>query len=76
MDDRIMAVNYTRQGNSFSAEPPCLWSPAKIRRIGVQLNFDVSPDGKQVAMVPYPEVEAKGGSLGGLLQWSKSHAKR
>ncbi len=35
----------------------------KVRRNGVQLNFDVSPDGKQVAMFPYPEVEAKGGSL-------------
>jgi serine/threonine-protein kinase len=63
MDDRLMAVNYTMEGDSFSAGTPRVWSPVKIRRIGVQLNFDVSPDGKQVAMFPYPETEAKGGSL-------------
>ena len=63
IDDRIMAASYTTQGDSFSAGPPRVWSPVKVRRTGVQLNFDVAPDGKRVAMFPYPEVEAKGGSL-------------
>ncbi len=63
IDDRIMAVSYSTQGDSFSAGTPRVWSPVKIRRNGIQQNFDVSPDGKRVAMFPYPEVEAKGGSL-------------
>ncbi len=62
-DDRIMAASYTTLGDSFSAGPPRVWSPMKIRRNGILLNFDVSPDGKRVAMFPHPEVEAKGISL-------------
>ena len=46
IDDRITTASYTTQGNSFSAGTPRVWSPVKIRRIGVQQNFDVAPDGK------------------------------
>jgi hypothetical protein len=31
-NDRIMAVDYTVQGNSFSAGKPRVWSPTQIRR--------------------------------------------
>jgi serine/threonine-protein kinase len=62
-DDRIMAVSYTEQGGSFSTGPPRLWSPTKTRRIGVQQSFDVSPDGKHVAMFPSAEIDGGGGNL-------------
>ena len=58
-----MAASYTTQGNWFSAGTLRVWSPVKVRRNGVQQNFDIAPNGKMVAMFPYPEVEAKGGSL-------------
>jgi hypothetical protein len=58
-----MAARYTEQGNSFSSETPRVWSPAKIRRNGVQQSFDVAPDGKHLAMFPGAEPEATGGTL-------------
>jgi hypothetical protein len=56
-DDRVMAAGYTTQGDSFTAGIPRAWSPMQIRRIGAQQSFDVSPDGKRVAMFPRPAVE-------------------
>jgi len=51
-DSHIMAANYTTQGDAFSAGAPHVWSPLPTRRITVQQSFDVSPDGKRVAMFP------------------------
>ena len=62
-DDRIMAASYTIQGNASSSREPRLWSPVKIRRIGVQQNFDVSPDGKRVVMFPVGEAADPASSL-------------
>jgi hypothetical protein len=55
MDDRIMAVSYSIQGDAFSAGPPRPWSQTKIRRNSVQQNFDSSPDGKHAVFFPSPE---------------------
>ncbi len=62
-DDRIMAASYTIQGDSFSAGVPRVWSPTPVRRNSVQLNFDVSPDGKRVIMFPQPVAETSTGNL-------------
>ena len=62
-DDRVMAVSYSLQGDSFSSGAPRVWSPNKVRRNGVQGSFDVSPDGKRVAMFPSAEVEQAGSTL-------------
>jgi serine/threonine-protein kinase len=62
-DDRIMAVNYTIQGDSFSAEKPRAWSPTQVRRINVQQNFDVAPDGKHVVVFPRSAAAESPGSL-------------
>jgi serine/threonine-protein kinase len=62
-DNRIMVAGYTTQGESFSAVIPRVWTPAPVRRIGVQQSFDVSPDGKYVAAFPAPAEEEAGGSL-------------
>lgn len=62
-DDRIMVASYTIQGDSFSAGVPRVWSPTPIRRHGVQLNFDVAPDGKRVIMFPQPAANAPTGNL-------------
>ncbi len=61
-DDRIMAAAYSTQGDSFSVGTPRVWSPTPVRRIGVLQNFDVSPDGKRVVMLPQPAREDTGGS--------------
>ncbi|MBZ5578018.1 MAG: serine/threonine-protein kinase [Acidobacteriia bacterium] len=62
-DDHIMAAAYSVQGDSFSSGAPRVWSPTQIRRNGVQGSFDVSPDGKRVAMFPGTEVEQPGSTL-------------
>jgi serine/threonine-protein kinase len=51
-DNRIMAASYTTQGDAFSPATPRVWSPTPVRRLGVQLSFDVAPDGKHVVMFP------------------------
>jgi hypothetical protein len=61
--DRILAASYTIQGNSFSSGEPHLWSPVKIRRIGVQQSFDISPDGKRAVVFPSGEAADSAGSL-------------
>jgi hypothetical protein len=52
-----MVANYSIQGDSFSPGVPRVWSPTPVRRNGVQLNFDISPDGKRVIMFPQPVAE-------------------
>ena len=62
-DDHIMAVNYTSQGDTFSPGIPHVWSPTQVRRMGIQQNFDLSPDGKRVVMFPRPTAEQSQGSV-------------
>ena len=62
-DDHIMAASYTLSGDTFSAGKPRVWSPTPVRRMGVQQNFDVSPDGKRVVMFPQPAVAESQGNL-------------
>ena len=62
-DDRIMAANYSMQGDSFSAVTPRVWSPTQVLRTGVLQDFDASSDGKRIVMFPRPAAENAGGSL-------------
>ena len=62
-NDRIMAVDYTVQGDSFSAGKPRVWSPMQIRRTSVAKNFDLAPNGKLVAFFPLPAEDQSRGSL-------------
>jgi serine/threonine-protein kinase len=62
-DDRIMAVSYTIEGDSFSAGRPRQWSPTQILRDDVRQNFDVSADGKRTVVFPRPVAEQAEGSL-------------
>ncbi|MEJ2077948.1 MAG: hypothetical protein P8Z74_08080, partial [Acidobacteriota bacterium] len=63
-DDRIMIASYSIEGDTFRAGVPHAWSPTQVRRINFwQQNFDVSPDGKHVVMMPRPVSEDTGGSL-------------
>lgn len=62
-DGRIMAASYTTQGDLFSSGAPRVWSPVKIRGIGLQQSFDISPDGKRAAMFPVEEAANPAGSL-------------
>jgi len=62
-DDHIMAASYTIDGNSFSAGKPRMWSPTPVQRMGVEQNFDMSPDGKRVVMFPRPAAAESQGNL-------------
>jgi Tol biopolymer transport system component len=62
-DDRIMVMDYTIQGDSFSAGKPRVWSPAQVLRTGVNQDFDVSADGKRVIMFPKPSAEQSQSNL-------------
>jgi Tol biopolymer transport system component len=44
--DQIMAVNYTVKGDSFVPEKPRVWA-----KLGGATDFDLSPDGKRLAVV-------------------------
>ena len=59
-NDRIMAVDYSVEGGSFSAGKPRVWSPTQIRRTSVSKNFDLAPDGKRVVFFPRAAEQSKG----------------
>jgi Tol biopolymer transport system component len=62
-EDRIMAVSYTAESNSFSPGKPRPWAPTRVLRTGTLQNFDVSPDGKRVVMFPITQKDKNEGSL-------------
>ena len=60
LNNRIMVVSYTVEGNSFRAEKPRLWSEARyIPRETGQRAFDLHPDGKRVALAGVVETQAE-----------------
>jgi Tol biopolymer transport system component len=54
MDNRIMVVDYTSSGSSFSNGTPRRWSDRQIYAPG-KLNLAISPDGKRFAVFEEPE---------------------
>ena len=62
-DDRIMAVDYSIEGDTLVAGPPRQWSPTPIRRTSVLLNFDISPDGKRAVVFPASEAPVTTGPV-------------
>jgi WD40 repeat protein/predicted Ser/Thr protein kinase len=62
-NDRIMVVNYSIVGDSFSAGKPRVWSPVQIRRTGVIQSFDVSADGARAVIFPSAAPQEGQGSL-------------
>jgi serine/threonine-protein kinase len=49
MDNRIMVVDYTVQGDSSAPEKPRLWSEkALVNTVNAIKNVDVAPDGKRI----------------------------
>ena len=54
LDNRIMVVDYTVNGDSFGFGKPRLWCDKQIFYPGF-LNLDLAPDGKRFAVFPMPE---------------------
>jgi Tol biopolymer transport system component len=52
LDNRIMAVDYSVQGNSFMAEKPRVWAEAPVGTTVFPRTFSVSADGKRFAVMP------------------------
>jgi Tol biopolymer transport system component len=51
-DHRLMAVTYDVTNGGFVASEPREWSPHTLLDTGVLANFDVSPDGRVLALLP------------------------
>jgi serine/threonine-protein kinase len=47
-DQRLMAVSYTAEGDSFSAGKPRVWSETRMLSLGTYATWDLAPDGKRV----------------------------
>jgi serine/threonine-protein kinase len=51
LDNRVMAVSYTAQGESFAAGKPRVWSETRLLNvIGIPV-YDLAPDGKRIAAI-------------------------
>jgi serine/threonine-protein kinase len=50
-DSRVMASPYAAQGDSFTSSVPRLWSESHLFPMGLQLNYDLAPDGKRLAAI-------------------------
>ena len=54
-DGHIMTAGYTVKGDSFARDKVRQWSSQPIYVAGVNVNFDLAPDGKRVVMFPLPQ---------------------
>ena len=52
---QIMVVPYTREGNSFRAGKPRLWSEGRYQTRGPNRMFDLHPDGERFVLAPAPK---------------------
>jgi Tol biopolymer transport system component/tRNA A-37 threonylcarbamoyl transferase component Bud32 len=48
-DNRVMAVDYTANGDSFVAGKPRVWTETRLRPTAPYSNYDLAPDGKRLA---------------------------
>ena len=51
LDHRVMAVDFRVVGGEFKPEPPKLWSAVQLADTGMGPGFDVTPDGRLVALM-------------------------
>ena len=49
LDQRVMAVGYSVEGETFAAGKPRVWTEARLRNFGIYSNYDLAPDGKRLA---------------------------
>ena len=63
---RLMVVSYQIRGDSFNATEPVAWSPKPVLDLGELYPYDVTPDGKRVAVVLYPNGTAEQSSTTSL----------
>ena len=47
----LMVVEYAAKGDSFVAGKPRLWSGKRLANVGLIGNFDLTPDGKRLAVL-------------------------
>jgi serine/threonine-protein kinase len=60
LDDRVMAVRYTTQGDSFASERPTVWSTTQVVRPNAAAwSFDVAPDGRRLAILAQPNLASQ-----------------
>ena len=59
LDNQIMAVPYTVEGDSFRREAPRLWTERRIRRSPNRRPLDLHPDGERVAAAVATEGRAE-----------------
>jgi serine/threonine-protein kinase len=57
-DNRVMAVSYTAAADAFVAGKPRPWTERRLANVGQWRNFDTSPDGRIVALLPVEQRDA------------------
>ena len=60
LDNQIMAVPYSVEGDSFRREAPRLWTERRILRRPTLRSMDLHPDGERVAAAVATEGRAEG----------------
>lgn len=50
-DGRVMAVDYTAKGDSFTAGTPRLWTEPRLPFFPYGYSYDITPDGKRLAAI-------------------------
>ena len=64
LDQRIMVVEYTATGKSFTAGTPRVWSETPVRAAPQGFHaLDMAPDGKRFAILPRDVVADERGSV-------------
>ena len=54
-----MAAGYAAKGDTFLAGKPRVWTEARLRFVGVYVNYDMAPDGKRLAAFVADDAEAE-----------------
>ena len=59
-EHRIMVAAWTAKGDSFTADPPKVWSEKQLAMVALNPNYDVAPDGKRIAaLMPAEDAQAQ-----------------
>jgi serine/threonine-protein kinase len=62
-DGRIMVVEYTAKGETFSPGKPREWGNARIATTGPYSSLDLAPDGKRFVVIPLPDMGGEKASV-------------
>ena len=51
LEPRLIAEKFSVNRDAFTAGKPRMWTPVRLRNLGVNHNYDLAPDGKRIAAI-------------------------